>query len=270
MYKLIAIDMDGTLLRPDHTISQHTKDTIKKAQAKGVKVVLATGRPLDGVKKYLKELDMITNEDYLVCFNGALAQNIGTEEVLHHITLKGKDLIELHELAQKLGVNIHAFSKDGCITPELTKYAKHESELNDIEVNVIDYSTIDPEEDIVKIMMTEEGDKLQKAIDQFPEELYEKYTVLRSAPYFVEFLNKNANKGEGVRALAERMNVAQEHIMTFGDAGNDKHMIEYAGMGVAMGNAFEEIKEIANFITKTNSEDGVAFGIEKFVLNAGE
>ncbi len=119
MYKLIAIDMDGTLLTKDHTISEYTKNTLKKVREKGVKVVLATGRPLDGLTRYLNDLELTTEEDYLVCFNGALVQNVATKEVVGRIVLKGQDLIDLYAVSQNLQVNIHAFSSQGCITPKM-------------------------------------------------------------------------------------------------------------------------------------------------------
>ena len=107
-------------------------------------------------------------------------------------------------------------------------------------------------------------------IEMIPEEVSNKYTVVRSAPFYLEFLNKAVNKGAGVAALAEKLNIKQEEVICIGDAGNDIHMIEYAGLGVAMGNAFPEVKKVANFITKTNEQDGVAHIINKFILHVEE
>ena len=117
------------------------------------------------------------------------------------------------------------------------------------------------------IPMIDEPEILQRAVDNLPEEVYEKYTVVRSAPFFLEFLNKEVNKGVGVEMLAKHLGVKREEVITMGDAGNDLHMIEYAGMGIAMGNAFDEVKEAANYITDSNNEGGVAKAIEKFVLS---
>lgn len=266
MYKLIAIDMDGTLLKHDKTMSEKTKEVIEKARVKGARVVLASGRPLEGLENYLEELGLTSDEDYVICYNGAIVQNVKTKQVIGRTILKGQDLIDLYALSKELGVNIHAFSKNGCVTPIMTTYSKLEGDINGISVHVINYDEIDPEEEIIKIMFVDEPETLQKAVDQLPKEVHEKYTVVRSAPYFLEFLNKEVNKGEGVSILAEHLNVDREEVMCFGDAGNDLHMIEFAGMGVAMGNAFPEVKEVANYITKSNEEDGVAYAIEKFVL----
>ena len=238
MYKLIAIDMDGTLLREDKTVSERTKSAIKAAKERGVQVVIATGRPIDGVTRYLEELDMYGEDNYVLTYNGGLVLKTKGRQVISQIALTGADL-----------------------------HTEVEANINGIRININDYSNIEDDHSIIKVMMIDEPDVLQKAIDNLPKEVYDKYTVVRSAPYFLEFLNKAVNKGTGVELLAKHLNIKQEEIMTFGDAGNDLDMIVYAGMGVAMENAFEEVKEAANYITDSNENDGVAKAIEKFVLN---
>jgi len=116
-------------------------------------------------------------------------------------------------------------------------------------------------------MMIDEPEILDKAIARIPAEVKEKYTVLKSAPYFLEILDKRVNKGTGVKSLADALGIKPEEIMTLGDQENDIAMLEYAGLGVAMENAIPSVKEVANFVTKSNLEDGVAYAIEKFVLN---
>lgn len=267
MYKLIALDMDGTLLRTDKTISQRTKDSIKKAKEKGVKVVLASGRPIEGIDRSLEELDLISEEDYVLSYNGSLVQNTLTKEIISSETLTGNDIHTLYKLSKELGVNIHAFAETyGLITPKTSTYTEREAEINGVEIKEMDFDKFHKEDKVVKIMFIDEPDILQKAIDNLPKEYYEKYTIVRSAPYFLEFLHINANKGNGVEALSKYLGISKEEIICVGDAGNDKHMIEYAGLGVAMGNAMKEIKEIAQYIAKSNDEDGVAEVIEKFIL----
>ena len=267
MYKLVAIDMDGTLLKKDKTISERTKNAIVSAREKGVTVVLATGRPIDGVSRYLEELNMYTDKDYVLTYNGALIQKTKSKESVAKIGLKGEDFHYLNNLSDKLGVHIHAFSEEkGLITPKNSKYTEVEADINNIEIHEIDMDDISNDEVMIKIMMIDEPEILSEAIDKLPKEVYDKYTVVRSAPFFLEFLNKSVNKGVGVEMLAKHLGVKKEEVMTFGDAGNDLHMIEYAGLGIAMGNAFEEVKEAANYITDTNDNDGVAKAIEKFIL----
>ncbi len=265
MYQLIAVDMDGTLLREDKTISDRTKNAIQKAVKKGVKVVLASGRPIAGLERYLEELNLLSEEDYVMSFNGSVLQKVKTKEVIAKNILKGSDLKKLYELSRAIGVNIHAFTKEGCVTPVMNEYTKLEGRINGIEVYERDFDTIEDDEDVIKVMFIDPPEVLDAAMVHIPERFYEDYTVVKSAPFFLEFLNKKSSKAAGVKALGEYLGIKQEAIICIGDAGNDLDMIQYAGLGVAMGNAFEEVKAAADYVTFNNDEDGVAHVIEKFI-----
>lgn len=265
MYKLMAVDMDGTLLREDKTISPKTKEAINKATQKGVKVVLASGRPIEGLERYLEELNLVSEEDYVMSFNGGVIQNVKTKAVISKNVLTGKDLKRLYAIAQDLHINIHAFTKQGCITPKMNEYSEVEGRINQIPVHVVDFNTVADDEDVIKVMMVDPEPILEEAIKKLPKALYEQYHIVRSAPFFLEFLNPAAGKGTGVKALANHLGILQEEIICIGDAGNDLDMIEYAGLGVAMGNAFEEVKAIADYVTYDNESDGIAHVIEKFI-----
>lgn len=267
MYKMIALDMDGTLLNEKKEISKANIEAIKFARKKGIKVVLATGRPTKGIEKYLKELDLIDDNEYVVSYNGALVQEVKSGRVIAKNTMTYDDLIYLYELSKELKVNIHALTLTSCITPKTNEYSILEATMNDIPLEVIDFNDVDRNTTIVKIMFVDPEDNLNRVIKQLPESLYNKYTIVRSAPFFLEFLNKKVNKGFGVELLAKKLGIKKEEIICVGDAENDIHMIKYAGLGVAMGNAFPEVKKIADYITKTNQEDGVAHVINKFIIN---
>ncbi|MBU5453995.1 sugar-phosphatase [Caproiciproducens sp. MSJ-32] len=267
MYKLVAIDMDGTLLRSDKSISDRTKSVIKKAREKGVTVVLATGRPIEGVRKTLEELEMLTDKDYVLSYNGALVQKTKSKEAISKVTINGKDLHYLYGLSKELNVNIHAFVENkGLVTPKNSKYTQVEADINNIDIKIDSFDNIKDEDIVVKVMFIDEPEILGPAYEKLPKEVFEKYTVVMSTPFFLEFLNKNVNKGLGLQLLAKHLGIKRKEIIAIGDAENDRHMIEYAGLGIAMGNAFESIKEIADYITDSNDEDGVAKAIEKFVL----
>jgi Cof subfamily protein (haloacid dehalogenase superfamily) len=115
-------------------------------------------------------------------------------------------------------------------------------------------------------MMIDKPDLLDSAIQRLPQQARDNYTILKSAPYYLEILDARVNKGQGVKMLAEKLGLAREEVMAIGDQENDLAMIEYAGTGVAMGNAIDSVKKIAQFITKTNMEHGVAHAIEELVL----
>lgn len=270
MYKLIALDMDGTLLNNENKISSANYEAIQQARENGVKIVLASGRPLVGFKKYLEELDLISKEDYAVAFNGALVQSSEGGEIISKTTLTLDDYKYLYELSKELKVNIHALTETTVISPKDNKYTRHEADMNGISIEISKVSDVPYDTTIVKVMFIDDPEIIEEVVKKIPESVSDKYTIVRSAPFFLEFLNKSVNKGAGVAALAKRLNIRQEEVICIGDAGNDIHMIKYAGLGVAMGNAFPEVKKVANFITKTNEEDGVAHVINKFVLQGEE
>ena len=268
MYKLIALDMDGTLLTTEKKISEKTKVAIKAAEAKGVKIVLASGRPLLGINRSLEELELLKDDDYVLSFNGGLVQNTKTGEIVSKVSLKGSDLKYIYEISRNLNINIHAFSaKDVLITPKNSQYTDHEAEINGIDINIKDFNEIEDEEDIIKVMMIDPQEILDPAIDKLPSEIYEKYSVFKSSPFFLEFTHKEVDKGLGLKRLGEHLGIKREEIIACGDAGNDLSMVKYAGLGVAMANATPEVKEVANYITTSNDEDGIAKVIEKFILN---
>lgn len=266
MYKLLAVDMDGTLLKKDKTISNASLTAIKKAKEKGVKVILATGRPVKGIQKYLQELNLIEDGDYTVAFNGAVVQETKSKKIVAQNLLSINDIHYLYSLSRTLKVNIHALTPSACITPKVNKYSELESNMNSIPLEVVDFHNISNDTSIVKIMFIDEEQILNEVISKLPVEVYDKYTVVRSSLYFLEFLNKKVNKGVGVELLSKKLGIKPEEVICIGDAGNDIHMIKFAGLGVAMGNAFADVKEAADYVTHTNEEDGVAHVINKFIL----
>ncbi|WP_064609620.1 sugar-phosphatase [Photobacterium sp. J15] len=268
MYKLVALDMDGTLLNSQKEISERTKQAIKQAREKGVQVVLASGRPLEGLTNYLTELGMTSNEDYALSYNASLVQRVESKEIIHRQIMLGSDAKNIASLGRDLGAYVHAFSPTrGLITPENNTYTQHESTINGVPVTEIDFAELDCNEEIIKVMMVADPEILSAAIEKLPASLYEQYTIVQSAPFFLELMNPNSNKGAGVAKLAEHLNIDASEVICMGDAGNDHHMLKYAGLGVAMGNATEDTKALADHITATNDDDGVAQVIETFILN---
>lgn len=268
MYKLIALDLDGTLLRNDKTVSENNIEMIKKAREKGVKVVLCTGRPIDGVKWLIDLLDLKNEDDYTVCYNGAIVKNNTSEDIIFDQPLRMNDFKELYKLSKELKVNIHALTNEAVVTPKNSKYTKLEAELNGITIKEIPIDKLAENTNIIKVMYVDEPEYLKEIIKKVKDKgLGEKYTLVQSAPFFFEFLKYGINKWTAVKVLGEELGIKEEEIICVGDAGNDYHMIKNAGLGVAMENGFKELKEIADYITATNEEDGVGKVIEKFVLN---
>ena len=266
MYKIVAIDMDGTLLDDHKIISEENIKAIKEAKKKGVYVVLATGRPVEGLKHYLDELRIPQMKDYVACFNGAMVCDNNKETIISETFLEGRDYKRLYSLAKKININLHAFTLNGCTSPKMSEYTKLEGDLNNIPIIIKDVSEIDDDAPIIKMMLVDPYEKLEEGIKKIPQEFYDDYMVVRSAPFFLEFLNKKCDKWEGIKNLADYLNVPYSDIICIGDAGNDLGMVKNAGLGIAMANSFKEVLDAAKFITKSNNDSGVAYAINKFVL----
>ena len=268
-YKLIALDIDGTLINSSLQLTESVKNTIAKAKAEGVKVVLCTGRPLKGVEKFLDELNLKEDGDYAATFNGALVQNTFTESPICHLTLNYENLVDLYNLSLEVGSRSHFYDTKTLYTfnKDVSDYTVVESYLTGAHLNITTIEDISKDISMSKFMMIDHPEILDECIKKIPKSYFEKYTIVRSMPFFLEFLNKEANKGSGIERLAAELGIKQEEVICVGDAENDKHMIEYAGLGVAMGNATSQIKDIADYITLSNDDDGVAHVINKFILS---
>ncbi|MDA9556883.1 Cof-type HAD-IIB family hydrolase [Vibrio sp.] len=267
MYKLIALDMDGTLLNSNKEISTRTKEAIAAAREKGKKVVLASGRPLQGMQAKLDELRITGQDEFVLFYNGSMVKELGSGEIIHQKIIDGKAAKLVADLAKKLGLYVHAFSPEyGLITPENNPYTKIEAQINTVAINIKDFSTLTDDEPIIKAMIVGAPEDITKAATLIPKEFHESYTVVQSAPIFLEFLNPNSHKGVGIEAIVKHLGYDASEVIAMGDAGNDNHMIQYAGLGVAMANAMEETKAIADLITDSNDDDGVAKIIEEYML----
>ena len=250
--KLIAVDIDGTLLNSQRQVTPEVFQAIQDAKAAGVKVVIATGRPIPGVLPLLEELNLNQDGDYVITFNGGLVQETSTGNELIRETLSYEDYLDIEVLANKLGVHSHAITKDGIYTSNrnIGRYTVHEV----------------ADKEFVKAMYIDEPEILDAAIAKLPQEFYDRFTIVKSTPFYLEILKKTANKGIAVMHLAEKLGLSKEETMAIGDEENDSAMLEVVGSPVVMENGNPEMKKIAKHITKSNDESGVAYAIRKWVL----
>lgn len=268
MYKIVALDMDGTLLRDDKTISTVTKEKIKMAGELGVKVVLTTGRPIQGIERYLKELELTKEGDYVIAVNGALVSRAHDYSIISRsAVLTGKDVKYIYSKVKHLNTYFHSYGSNEDFVNKKSKFSDAEEIRVGLKIKQIDFSTDLKDDDVLlKAILEEEPEIIDEIISKIPEKLYEEYSVIRSAPFMLEIINKNCNKAAGLEKLAQHLGINREEIIAIGDEQNDIEMLKYSGLGVAMGNAREEIKKLAGFVTKSNEEDGVAEVIDKFIL----
>ena len=265
-YKMIVLDLDDTLLRDDHTISPYTKEMLFKAQDAGVKVVLASGRPTYAMRALGDELRLADYGSYLLSFNGGRITNCQTNEDIFSSTLTLDDVRFLKDLSEKENVFIHTYVGDNIITDKNNEYTTIEADITGLPISEVDDFVKAVPEPPVKVLMVEDPEILKPLEKRLQQELSERFSVLRSKPYFLEFTEKGVTKGTTLDHLIKQLGIKREEVIAIGDSYNDQSMIEFAGLGVAMGNAPEDIKAISDYVTTSNMEDGVAHVVEKFIF----
>ncbi|MBV0929642.1 sugar-phosphatase [Lentilactobacillus sp. IMAU92037] len=265
--KLVAIDIDGTLLNEKHQLAQATIDTITAVRQKGIKVVLASGRPLTGVQPYLDSLNINGADEFALTFNGAMAQTLGGEILVHH-TLSYDDFLETEMLSRKFGVHFQLETVDTIYATnrDLSPYTIGESYLVRLPVKYRAPEDISRDLVISKVMMIDDPKLISNAYQNIPADLQQQLYIVQSEPFFIEIMSKQANKGKTLGELAEKLGYTADNVMALGDQENDLTMIKYAGLGVAMDNGIAEVKDAASFVTKPNTENGVAYALEKYLL----
>lgn len=266
-YRMIVLDLDDTLLRDDHTISPRTKKALMDAQQAGLKVVLASGRPTFAMTHIAKELELEKYGSFILSFNGAKITNCATQEVLFSSTLSPATVHELFEISKQEGVWIHTYVGDEIVTPAHNKYTDIEGEITGMPIVEAKNFVEAIQEPVVKVLMVDDPEKLIALEDKLQPQLAGELNVVRSKPFFLEFTEAGVDKGTSLHHLIQQLGIKREEVIAIGDSYNDLAMIQFAGLGVAMGNAPDDIKAIADLVTDTNMEDGVAKIVETHMLN---
>jgi len=259
--------MDDTLLRDDHTISEPTKQALLEAQELGVKVVLASGRPTYAMVDIAKELKLDEYGSFILSFNGAKITNFQTKEELFSSTLPIETVQRLYDISKRENVWIHTYVGDTIVTEENNPFTEIEAQITGLPIHTVADFKEAIAEPVVKVLMVYEEEKLKQTEALLQVELQNQLSVMRSKPYFLEFTETGVTKGTSLALLIKELGITREEVIAMGDSYNDLAMIEFAGLGVAMGNAPDDIKRVADYTTDTNNNDGVAKVIEQFILH---
>lgn len=266
MYKLIALDLDGTLKNSKNKITPKTKEALIKAQQQGVKIVLASGRPTPGLRHEAAELELDQYEGYLLSFNGAHVSDYKTKETIYEQTLTIKEAKSAYDRAKEYGLACMTYEDDVVVTEDNEdEYVIVEGNINDIEVKKIESFKDNLKNPIHKVLLTGKPEYVASIVEEFKQPYGDSLSIYRSAPFFIEVMAQGIDKAASLDRLAKSLGIKQEEVMAFGDGYNDLSMIEYAGMGISMANGVDGVKERANFITLSNDEDGIAYALDKFL-----
>ena len=291
MYKLVAIDLDGTLLNSYGEVTPKTKESIKKAVENGVEVVLASGRPISSVEDLANDLNA---NHYLISGNGAIVYDMHKKEIVYDNFLKKNQVLEIIRICEENSIYYNIYTENEVLTKSLNYNTlfyhsenTHKQEEKRTNINIVDdvYEYIENTTDdhFLKITVCDESrvvfNNIMKKLEKVPnidvlDVSHMSKKIIRNGTdevlveyCYTEITNQNVHKWSALEYIIKDMNITPNEVVAIGDNVNDKEMIEGAGLGVAMGNATEQIKEIANVTVNTNNEDGVNEVFEKFINN---
>ena len=291
MYKLVAIDLDGTMLNSYGVVSEETKNTIKEIEKQGVEVIIASGRPIDSIKQIAKEIE---SKNYFIAGNGAIIYDMKKNEIIYEKTLSKEKVLEIIKkceensisynvytereiLATSLKYNVLYYHKENLkkeedkktrinIVNNMYEYIKNKEDARYLKITICDEnktvfnSIIKKLKDIKDIEILDVSHMARKTIVQGTEEYQISY-------YYTEISTENVDKWDAIQFLIEKLNIKKEEVMAIGDNINDKKMIENSGVGIAMKQSTPRVLEIADEITEGNNEDGVAKILQKYYKN---
>lgn len=268
-FKLLALDLDGTLTNSKKEITPHTRETLIRAQQeKGVKIILASGRPTYGVAPLANALELDKFGGYILAYNGGEIIDWRTREIMYKNLLDHDVLPYLYECAKKNDFAIVTYENEYVLTEKPDdEYVLKEALLNVMKIKKVDNFLEAVKHPIAKCLIVGEPARLARLEAEMREHLKDRMGVFRSEPYFLELVPKGIDKARSLSVLLDELGLKREELMAAGDGFNDLSMVKFAGMGVAMANAQDVVKENADFITLSNEEDGVAHAVEKFILS---
>ncbi len=266
--KLIALDLDDTLLTKRTAISDYTVSVLRAVMQKGITVVLASGRNRFGMNPFARRIGLDTVSSYLICNNGSqIIESDTAKERFGHciepaLALKIFDKIEAYNLSCHLYVeNLLYAAKDSV-------FLHNDSHLTQLKPVIPEhFRDVLQKEPVYKMLIPADPAIISKVAPEFKTAFEKQVTVFISKPYFLECIPHHTGKGEALLELAEWLHIERESVMAFGDSMNDETMIRLAGYGVAMKNGLPAIQACADAVTDyTNDEDGVARFLEEFLL----
>ena len=267
-YKLLVLDVDGTLLNDEREISKRTLAALLKVQQMGVRIVLASGRPTYGLMPLAKTLELGNYGGFVLSYNGCQIIKAQNGEILFERRINPEMLPYLEKKARKNGFAIFTYHDDTLLTdsPD-NEYIKNEALLNNLKIIKEDEFSTAIDFAPCKCMLVSDKEKALIGLEQHWEKrLAGTLDAFRSEPYFLEVVPCGVNKANTLGALLEHLGVTREEVIAVGDGVCDVTMLQLAGMGVAMGHSQDSVKVCADYVTASNEEDGVALAVEKLIL----
>ena len=263
--KLIVSDIDGTLVVNDGvTVLDSTIKQFHRLRDSGHTIVLASGRPDFGLRHIADPLGFYAKGGYIISFNGCRITEVKTGELVYCAYLDEDIPKRVQEYALENGLGVVTYGADviirGCDENEFMTLERRVCSCNSVLCR--DFSTLGR---VHKVIMSCDADRAFHLEPEVAAIFGERATVYRSDPHFIEVVPKGVNKAVAIKQLNQILDISREDTVCFGDSYNDIEMIEYAGMGIAMGNACQQLKDVADYVTKFNTDHGISYAIDNIL-----
>ncbi len=266
-YRLLALDLDGTLTNHQKQVSDINKLYIRRAQEAGVDIILASGRPVIGIENVARALDLYHTGGYILAYNGGQIIDCKTGKSLVERFIPMSYYHDICDVIHHFRAFPLTYNDVGVICEnDEDMYVKKEGYNNSVPVIKVPSLEAEVRKPVVKFMVVGEPSELAKAKIHLEQRFKGLLNIFFSEPYFMEVTPPGIEKASALAELIKILNVPREALMACGDGLNDIPMLEYAGFSVAMDNAYEETKKVADYIAPSNESDGVAEAIERFIL----
>ncbi len=269
--KLVAVDLDDTLLRDDLTISEHTQEILRRVRESGVVVTISTGRMLPSARPYAEQLGF---DVPIITYQGALVKSVFSGEVIYECPLNEDVARLVIQYGRKKGIHVNFYLEDKLYVERVTPVGEHYERLAGVP-----FTRVSDLEELLeaglpyKLLLIQEEQLIGQSLQELREILQKEGLdahLTKSKPTYLEVNHPKATKGTALEKLADWLGVSREEVMACGDSYNDLEMLEFAGCSVAVANAHPEVRSKAKYITASNNEDGVAQALEKLVLRRAE
>jgi Cof subfamily protein (haloacid dehalogenase superfamily) len=266
-FRLVALDLDDTLLRSDLSISFRTRNAIRRAMQEGVSIALASGRVPQALDSFAKILGLHKREGFLICSNGTIITESRTGKIVYETWVPALAALAAFDLADAEGFPVQLYDNDVMYISRQNEYTSYDQKLTGLRQVVVSNFRSMVEAGAHKLIIPGDPMILKPLEDILRTYLDTEISLFTSKPYFLEILPPNVDKGSALAFIAEKLDIPREGVFAIGDSMNDEAMLRWAGCGVAMANSDPRIKNIATLITEhSNDDDGVAEVIERYIL----
>jgi len=267
-YKLLVLDVDGTLLNSQREITKRTIATLRKVQSIGIKVALASGRPTYGILPVAKAIDLDVYDGYIISYNGAQVISAKSGEILFDRSIDPQMVPYLEKKAAKTGMTMAYYDGNEVVSTDTTNvHVVDEAKMNNMSMRQVDQISLEIEDWPNEIMLfCDDEQELNGLEDHMQRHLNGVMDTIHSNPYMLEIVGYQVGKSYAMSALVQKLGIGLDEVIAIGDGAADINMIQMAGTGIAMGNATEAVRRCADFTTLSNDEDGAALAIERAIV----